>query len=103
AAVASTVLFASIIGREWGRDALWPSRIFSVLAAAPVFTGLYTYSLGFTTTLAAVKALQLRRTRLGLVFCALTVGFSPLAFAFLCLILASVAISRRRITSRVVV
>ena len=38
AAVASTMLFSSIALREWGRAALWPSRIFGVLAAAPLFT-----------------------------------------------------------------
>ena len=64
AAVASTVLFASIALREWGRAALWPSRVFGVLAAAPMFTGLYAYSLGFTAMLATLKLLQLRRLRL---------------------------------------
>src|SRR3954469_21237103 len=61
AAVASTVLFASIALRQWGTAALWPSRVFGVLAAAPMFTGLYAYSLGFTTMLATLKLLQLRR------------------------------------------
>src|ERR1700758_1883375 len=61
AAVASTVLCSSIALREWGRAALWPSRVFGVLAAAPMFTGLYAYTLGFTAMLAALKLLQLRR------------------------------------------
>jgi hypothetical protein len=100
AAVASTVLFASIALREWGRAALWPSRVFGVLAAAPMFTGLYAYSLGFTAMLATLKLLQLRRLRLAAIVAALTVGFSPLAFAFLCLIVGSYAVSRRRIDLR---
>jgi hypothetical protein len=100
AAVASTVLFASIALREWGRAALWPSRVFGVLAAAPMFTGLYAYSLGFTAMLATLKLLQLRRFRLAVVAAALTVGFSPLAFAFLCLIVGAYALSRRRISRR---
>jgi hypothetical protein len=100
AAVASTVLFASIALREWGRDALWPSRVFGVLAAAPMFTGLYAYSLGFTAMLATLKLLQLRRLRLAVLVAALTVGFSPLAFAFLCLIVGSYALARRRIARR---
>ena len=100
AAVASTVLFASIALREWGRAALWPSRVFGVLAAAPMFTGLYAYSLGFATMLGTLKLLQLRRFRLAAVVAALTVGFSPLAFAFLCLIVGSYAVSRRGITRR---
>jgi hypothetical protein len=99
-AVASTVLFASIVWREWGRAALWPARVFGVLAAAPMFTGLYAYSLGFTAMLATLKLLQLRRLRLAAVVAALTVGFSPLAFAFLCLIVGAYAISQRRIARR---
>ncbi len=100
AAIASTVLFSSLALQEWGRAALWPSRVFGVLAAAPLFTGLYAYSLGFAAMLATLKLLQLRRPRLAAVVAALTVGFSPLAFAFLCLIVGSYALSRRRITRR---
>ena len=100
AAVASTVLFSSIALREWGRAALWPSRIFGVLAAAPLFTGLYAYTLGFAAMLATLKLLQLRRFWLAVVFAALTVGFSPLAFAFLCLIVGSYAVSRRQVARR---
>jgi len=102
AAVASTVLFSSIALREWGRDAVWPSRIFGVLAAAPLFTGLYAYTLGFATMLAALKLLQLRRFWLAGVLAALTVGFSPLAFVFLCLIVGSYAVWRRQISVRYV-
>ena len=100
AAVASTVLFSSLALREWGRAALWPARVFGVLAAAPMFTGLYAYSLGFTAMLATLKLLQLRRLRLAAVMAALTVGFSPLAFAFLCLIVASYAVARRQVALR---
>jgi|SRR5579862_3521145 len=100
AAVASTVLFASIAMREWGPAALWPARVFGVLAAAPMFTGLYAYSLGFTAMLATLKLLQLRRHRLAIIPAILTVGFSPLAFAFLCLIVVSYAAVRRGVSSR---
>jgi hypothetical protein len=100
AAVASTVLFASIALRQWGAAALWPSRVFGVLAAAPMFTGLYAYSLGFTAMLATLKLLQLRRLWLAVVLAALTVGFSPLAFAFLCLIVGAWAVSRGQIARR---
>jgi hypothetical protein len=99
-AVASTVLFSSIAMREWGRAAVWPSRIFGVLAAAPMFTGLYAYSLGFTAMLATLKLLQMRRHRLAIIPAILTVGFSPLAFAFLCLIVVSYATARRGVSRR---
>ena len=50
--------------------------------------------------LAALKLLQLRRPWLAALFATLTVGFSPLAFAFLCLIVGSYAVSRRQIARR---
>jgi hypothetical protein len=100
AAVASTVLFSSIATREWGRPALWPSRVFAVLAAAPMFTGLFAYSLGFTAMLATLKLLQLHRHRLAIIPAILTVGFSPLAFAFLCLIVVSYVAVRRGFSRR---
>lgn len=59
AAVLSTVLFSSIATREWGRAALWPARAFGVLAAAPMFTGLYAYSLGLVAMLGALRACSL--------------------------------------------
>jgi hypothetical protein len=100
AAVASAVLFTSIAMREWGEAALWPCRVFGVLAAAPLFTGLYAYSLGFAAMLGALRALQTRRTVVALLLAALTVGFSPLAFAFLVLIVVAVFVARRRISRR---
>jgi hypothetical protein len=100
AAVTSTVLFASIAYHEWGSSARWASRVFGVLAAAPLFTGLYSYSLGFATALAVLRALQTRHTWIAITLSALTLGFSPLAFAFLCLVLLAVVVSRRRVTRR---
>jgi hypothetical protein len=95
AAVASTVLFGSISLRQWGDTARWPTRAFGVLAAAPLFTGLFSYSLGFATMLGALRALQARRTALTILLVALTLGFSPLAFAFLLLFLLAVALTQR--------
>ncbi len=102
AAVISTLLFASIAKQEWGDVSLWPARIFGVCAAAPLFTGLYSYSFGFMLMLGAVRALQLKRAWLAIVLAALTLGCSPLAFLFLCLLLASVAVARRRVSTSAV-
>src|SRR5262249_19984176 len=98
AAIASAVLFVSIARREWGDAARWPSRAFGVCAAAPLFTGLYSSSLGLPALLGTVRALQARRTLLAVVLAALTLGFSPLAFGFLCLVLVAIVTARRRIT-----
>src|SRR5262249_20334068 len=75
ASVASTVLFASIARREWGEAALWPTRVFGVCAAAPLFTGLYSYSLGFAALLGTLRALQSSRVALACLLAALTLGF----------------------------
>src|SRR5262249_46136775 len=98
-AVASTVLFSAIAAREWGAAALWPARLFAVFAAAPLFTGLYSYSLGLAALLGTVFAVQRRRPWLALLLAAATLGFSPLAFGFLGLVLFSIFLARRRLSA----
>jgi hypothetical protein len=98
AVLASAALFASVSIREWGDAALWPARVFSLLAAGPLFTGTYSYALGLAAMLAALRALQARRAWLGVAFAALALGFSPLAFIFLCLVLVAVLVARRRVS-----
>jgi hypothetical protein len=97
AVLASAALFASISIREWGDAALWPARVFSVLAAGPLFTGTYSYALGLAALLAALRALQADRAWLAVGFAALTLGFSPLAFLFLCLVLLAIVVARRQV------
>ena len=72
--------------------------MFAVCAAAPLFIGLYSYAVAVATMLGVLRALQSRRTALAIVLAVLTLGFSPLAFAFLCLILVSIIAVRRRVT-----
>jgi hypothetical protein len=103
AAIASAALFASIGEREWGEPAIWPARVFALLAAGPIFTGTYTYALGLAGALAAIRALQARRIWLALVAAALCLGFSPLAYVFLCIACAAIAVTRARLDSRTVV
>ena len=94
-AVLSAGIFAAICVGQFGDAARWPARAFGVLAAAPLFTGLDGYSLGLTCLLGALLALQRRRPWLAGGLGALTLAFSPLAFAFLCLVLVAVASGRR--------
>jgi len=103
AAILSSLLFAAIAFHEWGARVRWATRAFGVLAAAPLFTGLYSYSLGLAALLGALRALQTRRLAFFAVLAALTVGFSPLAFAFLLAILVAVAGAQRRVSVRWVV
>lgn len=102
AGVASALLFASVADHQWGAAARWPTRIFALLSAAPLLAGNYPFALGLAAGLAAVGALQIRRTGLTIGFAVLTLGFSPLAFAFLGLVLVALAAARPRVERRVV-
>jgi len=103
AVVVSAALFAYITRREWGKEAYWPSLVFAVVSAAPLFTGTYPFAAGVACALGALAALQARSLWLAVVCTALTVGFSPLAYMFLCLILLAVALVRRIIDRFVLV
>ena len=96
AIVGSAALFASLVVREWGAPARWPARAFAVAACGPLFTGTYAYALGVLALLACLNAFQLRRPWLALACAALTLGFSPLAFLFLSIVLLAVFVVRGR-------
>jgi hypothetical protein len=100
AVLASAALFDSVARHEWGAAAAWPSRAFAVLAAGPLFTGTYAYALGLAALLGTLAALQRGRTWPAIACAALTLGFNPLAFVFLCIILAAVVLVRRRVGGR---
>jgi hypothetical protein len=100
AVLASAALFDIVARREWGATALWPSRAFAILAAGPLFTGTYAYALGLAALLGTLAALQRGRTWLAIACAGLTLGFNPLAFVFLCLVLAAVLLVRRRVSGR---
>ena len=100
AAVIAAALFASVVHAEWPAVGHWPARIFAVLAAGPLFTGTYSYALGLAALLGSVRALQARRTWLAVACAALTLGFSPLAFVLLCLVLTATFATRRRFERR---
>lgn len=95
AVVASAALFATLVVREWGEGARWPARAFAVLACAPIFTGTYAYAAGLAAALGALVLLQRGRSWPALGCAALAAGFSPLAFAFLGLVVIAVALVRR--------
>jgi hypothetical protein len=103
AVVASAAIFASLARHEWGSAALWPSVVFAVVAAGPIFTGTYPYALGLVTLLGTLRFLQLGCIWLAAACVALTLGFSPLAFLFLCLALVAIALVRWRLDRPVVI
>jgi hypothetical protein len=95
ASVAAAWLFASIATREWGAAGRWPALAFAVLAAGPVFTGTYAYALGLAFALASLRLLQATHRSWAVVCAGLALGASPLAFLFLVLAIAAVALARR--------
>jgi hypothetical protein len=96
--VVAAALFASICERRWGERARWPSRAFAVAACGPLFTGTFPYALGVAAALGSLRAFQAGRPLLGVVCAALTLGASPLAFLFLCLVLVALFLERPRAT-----
>jgi hypothetical protein len=95
AVIVSAALFGAIAADEWGEVARWPVILFGALVAGPLFTGTYSYAVGLAAALATLRLLQTGRTWLAIAGAALTLGFSPLAFAFLCVVLAAVVLARR--------
>jgi hypothetical protein len=94
-AALSGALFALIVTREFGAAARWPARIFGLLAVAPLFTGLESYSLGLTALLGACLAAQARRLVTASFLSVVTLLLSPLAFGFLCIVLLAVRLAGR--------
>jgi hypothetical protein len=97
AVVLSAAFFASLVEREWGAAGRWPARVFGILAAGPIFVGTYSYALGLAAGLGALCALQRGRRWVAAGAAALTLGFSPLAFMFLCLVLLALFLVRGRL------
>jgi hypothetical protein len=100
AVVLSAALFAALVRGEWGEAGRWPARVFALLAIGPLFLGEYSYAVGFATMLATLLAAQRGRTWLAVLGAALTLGFSPLAFVFMCMVLAAAVLARRRLSRR---
>jgi len=103
AVLATAALFAAVVVSRWGAAARWPARAFALLACGPLFTGAYSYALGMAALLGTLRTLQRGRVWLALGAAALTLGFSPLAFVFLCLVLVALGASDRRRWKRAVV
>jgi hypothetical protein len=101
--VVAAAIFSSVIGTEWRRAGRWPARVFAILFAGQAFTAAYPYDLGIAAMLATLWALQRRRPFLAGALTILTLGLSPLAFAFLALTLIAVFLWQRRLSRPVLV
>jgi hypothetical protein len=82
-AVASAYLFDRIVREHWGERARWATLWFAAGAASMPATGRLTFSLGVALGLAAVRALQRRRTLPAIAAGACCALASPVAGVFL--------------------
>jgi hypothetical protein len=93
---ASAFAFSWLLGRQWGGVARWSSRSFAVLWAGIVFSAAFPFELGGMLALFAILALQARGRWRFAVFSLLTLLASPLAFAFLLLVVAAFGLAGAR-------
>jgi hypothetical protein len=92
---AAALVFAVVVGREWGPAARWSSRTFAVVWAGTVLSAAFPFALGAALALLALWALQeSRRGRFAFIV-PLTLLASPLAFVLLAVVVAGVAAARR--------
>lgn len=101
--VVAASIFASVAQREWRSVGRWPARIFALLLAGQAFTAAYPFLLGVGMLLATLWALQRHRPWLAACCTVLTLGFSPLAFLFLALVLVAMFAYQRRLSRRTIV
>jgi hypothetical protein len=90
---ASAAGFAVLVEREWRGTGPWPARAFSAVCGAFVLTGALPYALGFTFATLSLLALNRQRHWWFLILVLLTFASSPLAFAFLTVVLSGVALA----------
>jgi hypothetical protein len=90
----AALAFAVVLWREWGPSTRWSSRTFAVVWAGIVFSAAFPFALGAALALLALWSLQARRHGRFVLFAALTLAASPLAFLLLTLLLAGFGIAR---------
>jgi hypothetical protein len=91
----AALAFAVVIGREWGPAARWSSRTFAVLWAGTVLSAAFPFALGMALALLGLWSLQEHKRGRFAAFVVLALAASPLAFLFLVVALAGVAVTRR--------
>jgi hypothetical protein len=92
----ASLAFAVILWREWGPTTRWSSRSFAVVWAGIVLSAAFPFALGIALALLALWALQAEARWRFALLAALTLAASPVAFLLLVIVLAGVALARRR-------
>jgi len=93
---AAALAFMLLVVREWGRTVLVAGWAFAIVWPGTVLSAAFPFSLGAALALFALCALQVERPRLFVVLALLSLAASPLAFAFLAVVLAGVGAARWR-------
>ncbi len=88
--------FALVVVSQWGASARLSSRGFAAVWPGIILTASFPFALGLALALCAVSALQRRRRLLFSLLAVASAAASPLAFVFLVVLLAGLAIARRR-------
>ncbi len=89
-AIASAYLFDRLVQTRWGEDARWGSYFFALLGSvAMIANGWLAFALGVALALATLRALQLRRPVLALIAALAVALSSPVAAAFLAIVVAA--------------
>ncbi len=84
-----------LLRREFGPAARWPALAFAVVWPCVLLSGAFPFALGSALMLSALCVLQRRRLGWFALLVFLTLAASPLAFAFLAVVAAGIAIGRR--------
>jgi hypothetical protein len=101
--MAAGFAFPAVVLRQWGSAGRLSAWTFALFWPGVVLSGAFPFALGAGLALLAVLALQAERRAAFAVLAVLTVAASPLAFAFLAVVLAGIALARRRPRSAVTV
>jgi hypothetical protein len=92
---AAAFAFSMVVFHQWGAASRLSSRSFAVLWVGIVGAAAFPFALATSFALLALWALQERHRGRFAVCAVLTLAASPLAFAFLVVVLAGVALGRR--------
>jgi len=92
---AAALAFAVVVGREWGPAARWSGRTFAVVWAGTVLSAAFPFALGAAFALLALWAVQQGSRARFAILVMLTLAASPLAFAFLVVVLTGILLTRR--------
>src|ERR1700747_853442 len=88
--------FARLLELEWGSAARWAGRCFAVVWPGVILAGEVPLALGVALALLSLLPLQAHRRWTGAVLVVLVLAASPVAFVLLAVVLAGMALGRRR-------